>query len=230
MPVIATRQGPIGLLALDRPEKAHAYDRAHLDALLRAIRELAACTVIVVQSTGDRAFCAGADLDAMKDAAPLDALDLFSQRVFSALARVPAVTIAAIQGPAVAGGFELALACDLRIAGPRASFALPETRLGILPSAGGTTRLARLIGVSRAKAVILGGDTIDAVTALAWGVVHRLDDDPRGAALHWARTVAARDPAALALAKETLDAEESRASLGRERTAEAILYSRKSRP
>lgn len=228
MPVFATQEGPVGLLTLHRPEKAHAYDRDHLDALLEAAHSLAACTCIVIQSTGERAFCGGADLDAMSEVSPLDALNLYSQRVFTALARLSAVTIAAVQGPAVAGGFELALACDLRVAGPRATFSLPETRLGILPSAGGTTRLARLVGVSRAKAMILGGETLDAPTALAWGVVHRLAAEPHSAALDWARTIAARDPAALALAKETLDATESAASLARERTVEAILYSRKS--
>jgi enoyl-CoA hydratase/carnithine racemase len=229
MPVTAAREGRLGRLTLDRPEKAHAYDRALLEALDAAAASLADCAVIVVESTGDRAFCAGADLVAMKDAAPLDALELLSQRVFTRLARLPAVTIAAVQGAAIAGGFELALACDLRVAGPKARFELPETRLGILPSAGGTTRLARLVGPARAKAVILGGEPVDAPTALAWGLVHRLADDPKAAAWAWAEAVAQRDAAALRLAKETIDLDESAAGLARERTIEAILYSRRPR-
>jgi enoyl-CoA hydratase/carnithine racemase len=132
-----------------------------------------------------------------------------------------------VQGAAVAGGCELALACDLRVAGPRATFSLPETALGILPSAGGTTRLARLVGVSRAKALILGGDRLDAGAAFAAGLVHRLADDPEAAALAWAAEIATRDHAALRLAKTTLDAEESAASLARERAVEAVLYSRR---
>lgn len=228
MSVDVSRSGRVGRLCLHRPEKAHAYDRALLDALAEGAAALAAdCPVIVVESSGDRAFCAGADLTALRDAPALDALELHSQRVFTRLARLPAVLVCAVQGAAVAGGFELALACDLRVAGPRARFSLPETRLGILPSAGGTTRLARLVGASRAKAVILGGAELDAATALAWGVVHRLADDPKADALAWAEAVSTRDPAALRLAKEVLDAEESAASLARERTVEALLYSRR---
>lgn len=228
MPVHTEVVGRIGRLVLDRPERAHAYDRPLLDELLAAARSLAeTCAVLVVSSTGDRAFCAGADLDAMKDASPLDALELRSQRVFTALARLPVVTVAAIQGAAVAGGFELALACDLRVAGPRARFWLPETKLGILPSAGGTTRLSRLVGPSRAKEVILGGRELDAAAAHAWGLVHRLADDPRAEALAWAAQIAERDPVALALAKEHIDANESDGALARERVVEAVLYSRR---
>ncbi|MES2642283.1 MAG: enoyl-CoA hydratase/isomerase family protein [Myxococcota bacterium] len=225
MPIRTEHHGDVGQLWLDRPDRAHAYDRAHLDALLVAAEELAAAhKVLVVCSTGERAFCGGADLDAMKHAAPLDALELRSQRVFTALARLPVVTIAAVQGAAVAGGFELALACDLRVAGPAARFSLPETKLGILPSAGGTTRLARLAGPSRAKEVILAGRVLDADTALAWGLVHRIAADPRAAALAWAAEIATRDPVALAMAKELLDASESDGALARERQAEAVLY------
>ncbi len=228
MPVVVANHGPVGLLTLDRPGRAHAYDRDHLDQILAGARSLAdAHPVIVIRSSGERAFCGGADLQGMSGAGPLDALDLHSQLTFTALARLPVVLVCAIHGPAVAGGFELALACDLRVAGPRATFSLPETGLGILPSAGGTTRLSRLVGASRAKAVILGGEVLDAATALAWGVVNRLADDPRAEALAWATQIAARDPAALALAKAIIDAEESTASLARERTAEAILYGRK---
>lgn len=230
MPVHVEARGPVGLLTLDRPSRAHAYDREHLDALLDGATALAATSrVIVVQSTGERAFCGGADLDQMKEAHPLDALELRSQRVFTTLARLPCISIAAVQGAAVAGGFELAMACDLRVVGPAARFWLPETKLGILPSAGGTTRLARLIGVSRAKAVILGGASLDAEEALACGLAHRRSDDPRAAAFAWALEIAERDPLALRLAKDILDGDESDASFAKERVSEAILYARKRR-
>ncbi|MBM4365567.1 MAG: enoyl-CoA hydratase/isomerase family protein [Deltaproteobacteria bacterium] len=228
MAVHAAREGMVGTLTLDRPEKAHAYDRAHLDEILERSQALARDVgVIVVQSTGDRAFCGGADLDAMNAASFLDALELRSQRVFECLSRLSCVTIAAVQGPAIAGGFELALACDLRVAGPAARFALPETALGIIPSAGGTTRLAALVGASRAKAVVLGGDGVSAEQALSWGLVHRLSTDPRAEAARWGEQIAARDVVALRLAKQVMDAEASAASLARERVAEAILYARK---
>lgn len=185
----------VGFLTLDRPARAHAYDRSHLGLLSLAL-DAVNTPVVVVQSTGERAFCGGADLDEMSAGSPLDALDLVSQHVFTRLARLPAITIAAIQGAAVAGGFELALACDLRVVGPAARFSLPETTMGLIPSAGGTTRLARLVGVSRAKEVILGGRVLDADTALSWGVAHRKVADPRAEARAWAKELVTRDAVA----------------------------------
>ena len=226
--ILTESHGPVGVLRLNRPERAHAYDRALLDTFEAAAVELAAShRVIVVASTGDRAFCAGADLDAMQTASPLDALELRSQLVFTRFARLGVVTIAAVHGAAVAGGFELAMACDLRVAGPHARFWLPETKLGIIPSAGGTTRLTRLVGPSRAKEVILGGRVLDAKAALEWGIAHRIADDPRADAMAWAAEVATRDPVALGFAKGLIDAGESDGALARERQAEAVLYARK---
>jgi len=219
----------VGVLTLDRPSRAHAYDRAHLLALRDSFRTLAAeVSVVVVQSTGDRAFCGGADLQALETAGPLDALDLLSQQVFAEIADSPVVTIAAIQGPAIAGGCELALACDLRLVGPAARFALPETALGLIPAAGGCTRLARLVGQSVARQVILAGASISADEAVRWGLaLQPVADDPRHAALEWAHKVAGRDAVALRLAKLILGADGRQASLDAERMAEAILYSRK---
>lgn len=228
MAVHVEREGAVGVLRLDRPERAHAYDAAQLKALEAGVVALGDCAVMIVESTGDRAFCGGADLKAMAHAEPLDALELLSQRVFTRLARFSGVVIAAVQGAAVGGGCELTLACDLRVAGPHARFSLPETRLGILPAAGGTTRLSRLVGTSRAKEVILGGREVDANTALSWGLVHRIVADPRSEARVWAAEILGRDQAAMSFAKQLLDADESQASLARERTVEAILYARRS--
>lgn len=229
MSVQFQREGDLGTLTLHRPERAHAYNAAMLESLEEEIKGIAENppSVLILQSSGNRSFCAGADVGEMKRADPLSALELRSQRLFSRFARLPLVSIAAIQGPAVAGGMELTLACDLRVAGPQAMFWLPETSLGILPSAGGTTRLARLVGVSRAKEVILGGRKVDASTALSWGLVHRLAEDPREEARRWALEVAARDGLAQRLAKQLLDADEREAGLAGERVAEAILYARK---
>ena len=217
-----------GLLLLDRPQKAHAYDREHLLALQAGFRELhAQVPVIVVGSTGDRAFCAGADLGAMADVDPLAALDLLSQLVFTEIHRATCVTIVAVQGAAVAGGCELALAADLRVVGPRASFSLPETSLGIIPSAGGCTRLTRLVGPSRAKQVILAGRKLDADTAVSWGLAMERRDDPLAAALELAATLRRRDPLAQRLAKQIIDRTEDAGSLDAERLAEALLYSQR---
>lgn len=226
MAVHVEREGGIGVLRIDRPERAHAYDAAQLHALEAGILALVDCAVVVVESTGDRAFCGGADLKAMAHVEPLAALDLLSQRVFTRLARFPGVVIAAVQGAAVGGGCELTLACDLRVAGPNARFSLPETRLGILPAAGGTTRLPRLVGVSRAKEIILGGREVDANTALSWGLVHRLVADPRAEARVWGAELLGRNREAQAFVKQLLDADESTAALARERTVQTILYAR----
>lgn len=230
MSLLIRHDGPVLYLRLDRPDRAHAYNAAVLEALATALSAIEAQppAVLVVESTGSGAFCAGADLKEMAQAPPLQALDLRSQLLFTRLARLPCVSIAAIQGAAVAGGLELALACDLRVAGPKARFWLPETALGILPSAGGTTRLARLIGVSRAKEVILGGRQVDAETALNWGLVHRLAEDPHAETALWASQIVQRNPLALRLAKQILDTSESQASLALERVSEALLYSEKS--
>jgi enoyl-CoA hydratase len=228
MSILVDIRQQVGLLTLDRPERAHAYDRQHLLALRDGMAHLEeSVSVVVISSTGARAFCGGADLSQLHDADPLDALDLLSQRVFSAIAASPVITIAAVQGAAVAGGCELALACDLRVVGPAASFSLPETALGLIPSAGGCTRLTRLVGPGRAKEVILGGASIDAETAVAWGLAGRLVADPRPEALAMAERIAGRDPVALRLAKQIIDHDEDPRSLAAERLAEALLYARR---
>jgi len=125
----------------------------------------------------------------------------------------------------VAGGFELALACDLRLVGPRATLSLPETSLGIIPSAGGTTRLTAMVRPSRAREVILGGRTLSASDAVAWGLAARIVDDPLAEAVAWARRIAERSPLALRMAKRVLDALEDRGGgLAMERATEAVLY------
>jgi enoyl-CoA hydratase/carnithine racemase len=220
--------GRFGQITLQRPHRAHAYDRATLLALREARAALEAeVHVVVLCADGDGAFCAGADREALAAASPVDALDLLSQRVFDELARSPMVSVAAVHGPAVAGGCELALACDLRVIGPRARFSLPETGLGLVPAAGGCTRLARLVGGSLARDVILGGATIDADRAAQAGLGRGPVNDPRAAARALAGQLCQRDPVALRLAKLILDGDGGAASLSLERVAEALLYSRR---
>lgn len=222
------REGAVGTIRLNRPERANAYDEAHLDVLHAAIVTLRDCTVVLVRATGST-FCAGADLKELGVRRTggdwQAALNLHSQRVFTALARAPFVSIASVQGPAVAGGFELALACDLRVVGPTARFSLPETTLGIIPSAGGLTRLARLCGVSVAKGVVLGGRVVDSGEAMHVGLAHLAGTDHD--ALEWATALSRRSPAAQLAAKERLDATESDLCLLLERAAQAGLYGRR---
>jgi enoyl-CoA hydratase/carnithine racemase len=219
--------GGITVILLDRPRKAHAYDQELLHQLDAALLDVTT-SLVVLGSTGNGAFCGGADLEEMKGATAGDALEMESQALFERLATAPYVSIAAVQGAAAGGGFELALACDLRVAGPNARFFLPETSLGLIPSAGGCTRLPHVVGRGRAKEMILGGREIDAQAALAWGVVSRVSENPLEEARQWAHSLAVRDREALSLAKEILDADGDRASrLEMERFAEAGLYERK---
>ena len=230
MPIHVAIHERVGALTLDRPRKAHAYDTAHLQALAAGIARLVeeGAVVVVIASTGDGAFCGGADLDVLTGAGPLDALDLLSQRVFDQIARAPVVTVAAVHGAAVAGGCELALACDVRVVGPNARFTLPETRLGLIPAAGGCTRLPRLVGPSVAKQVILAGRSLSADDAARVGLAIGPVDDARAEAQRLAtHMVAHHDPVALRLAKGIIDASDDRASLQAERLAEAVLYARR---
>lgn len=219
------RAGAVGVIRLNRPAKANAYHQDMLAQLAAAIDALHGVAVVVVCATG-KSFCAGADLEEIAGRRTRGdwqaALGLRSQAVFTALARAPFVSIASVQGAAIAGGFELALACDLRIVGPAARFSLPETHLGIVPSAGGLTRLARLCGVSVAKGVVLGGGTLNTDDALRIGLAHRAGDDE--AAMSWAQELADRDATAQTRAKERIDALESDLSLDLERAAQAGLY------
>lgn len=229
MPLHVDIHERVGTLTLARPERAHAYDTAHLQRLAAGVRELAEAGVVaaVVRSTGDRAFCGGADLEELRTRGPEHALDLLSQRVFDALARAPFVSIAAIQGPAVAGGFELALACDLRVVGPRARLSLPEVSLGLIPSAGGCSRLPRLVGGSVARQVILAGRALSAEEAVSLGLALGPADDPTAEARRLAEALArSPEPLALRLAKGVLDGDLA-ASLREERLAEAVLYARR---
>jgi enoyl-CoA hydratase/carnithine racemase len=215
----------LGWLILDRPERAHAYDREHLDALAEGIASLRdKVAVAIVASTGEGAFCAGADLTEIAQRTIDDVVDLRSQRTFEALATAPFVSIAAVQGPAVGGGFELALACDLRVVGPQASFRFPEIELGLLPAAGGLTRLSRMVGNARTKEITWLARPVDADAALSLGLAIRKVHDARTGAADLGRELLARDPLALRLSKALLD---GGASLLGERLAQGLLTGQK---
>lgn len=214
-----------GVLTLDRQERANAYDRAHLDALEAGFIELSSQVhVVVIRAAGSGAFCGGADLKELAEATPEDARNLRSQAVFSTIAKSQTITIAAVHGPAIGGGCELALACDIRIVGPSARFRLPETSLGIIPAAGGSTRLHRLVGRSVAKQMILAGKTIGAETAVRLGLAMNLVNDPAQAAHALAIELAQRSPDALRLAKEIIDLPDPTDSLKAELLAQSELY------
>ncbi len=202
----------IVLLGLCRPEAKNALGRqllGELEAALAALAEAPAARVVVLHSLVPGAFCAGADL---KERAGMTAeqAEAFVDRLrnaFTALAALALPTVAAIEGAALGGGLELALACDLRVAGAEARLGLPETSLAIIPGAGGTQRLPRLVGPARAKDLVFTGRRIGAAEALGMGLVDRLAEAGQGlaTALDLARQISPNGPVALRVAKEAID-------------------------
>ena len=172
-------RGAVRILTLNRPDRMNALSRVLVDEIGTAARQAdadAAVRAVVVTGAGGKAFCAGADLKERDDMTEDDvrAFLWVYRRAFGALDRCGKPVIAAVQGVAFGGGLELALACDLRVADPAAQLGLVEVRVGIMPGAGGTQRLARLVGVGRAKELIVTGRRLDAAAALAMGVVNRV--------------------------------------------------------
>lgn len=201
----------IAVLTIDRPEVRNALDRRTVEALLAALRDLereAAAGALILTGGGGQVFVAGADIRQLRERRRDDGLAAINSSVFSAIERFPKPTIAAVNGHAMGGGCELALACDLRVAAEHAKFGQPEVGLGIIPAAGATQRLPRLIGLGRAKQMILTGDPIDARTALDWGLVTAVvpATDLLASARAWAMRILARGPLAVRLARLALNA------------------------
>ena len=196
---------------LARPEASNALSRALVDALDAAVASVAgdpSVRAVVVTGLG-KAFCAGADLKERRGLT-LDETRAFLDRlngVLDGVAGLRCPVVAAINGAAFGGGLELALACDLRVAAEGAAMGLVETRLGIIPGAGGTQRLTRLVGAARAKEAIFTGRRLDAATARAWGVVSEVvpDVELEAAASRLAEEIAGAAPLAVAAAKTAID-------------------------
>ncbi|WP_459710627.1 enoyl-CoA hydratase [Actinophytocola sp. KF-1] len=201
----------VRLLRLDDPGKRNAISPALQEALVSAVDTVAAdadARALVVTGNGT-AFCAGADLDATfgPPGLPVHAVRDRLRATYESFLRVrrlPIPTIAAVQGAAVGAGANLALCCDLRVAGPRARFGFTFTRLGLHPGGGCTHFLVRALGPQRAMAVLLDGATLDAPTAAAAGLVLEVVDDPVATAVATATRYAALDPALVADIKRTV--------------------------
>jgi len=166
-------------ITVNRPAKLNALNASVIAELEQAAADLAAdpsARAVVITGAGEKAFVAGADIGefAGLSADAGQALARRGQRLFDALAALPKPVIAAVNGFALGGGCELAMACHLRVASSNARFGQPEAKLGLIPGYGGTQRLPRLIGMGRALEMLLTGGTIDAATAHAWGLVNKV--------------------------------------------------------
>jgi enoyl-CoA hydratase len=199
--VLTLDNPPLNLVTLELTRRLRgALDRLATDPAAR---------VLVVTGTGPRAFCAGSDVSEF----PSVADDVVRKKLapendaYSRLDDFPKPTIAALNGLAYGGGLELAVCCDILVAGADVRLALPEVKLGVLPGSGGPVRVLRRVGEGRAKELMFTGDPIDAETALGWGLVNRVvpPGQALASALELARTLAARPNRALQLIKEAAD-------------------------
>lgn len=166
-------------ITLNRPEKRNALNRQLLRELsdtLEEIKEDKSIRTVILRGAGDEAFCAGADISMLRE---MDAYEAFmfsqsNQRIFNKIEEFPKPVIASIDGFALGGGLELAMACDLRIASRNAKFGQPEINLGIFPGSGGTQRLVKLVGVGKAKEMLMLGEVISAEEAKEIGLIHEV--------------------------------------------------------
>lgn len=201
----------VSRLTLNRP-KANAMGSTMLAELREAIDELtndASTRCLILTSSSQKVFSAGADLKERATMSQKEAVAFVSylRATMDHLAKLPMPVIAAIEGVALGGGLELALAADLRVAGRNAVMGLPETSLAIIPGAGGTQRLPRLVGVARAKDLIFTGRRIDSATALAYGLVEYWIEEGQAEskAIELAWEIAKNGPVAIRAAKEAID-------------------------
>ena len=203
-------QDGVGTIRLDRPKMNAIDEQLHLEVRAAAIEagERADVRAVVIYG-GERVFAAGADIKAMSqlDAAGMQAWGRELQDSFRTVARLPKPVIAAITGYALGGGYELALCADFRVMGAGAKIGQPEILLGVIPGAGGTQRLARLVGPAKAKDLVFTGRHVGAEEALELGLADAVvpDDEVYPTAVAMARKFAAGPPLALAAAKQAID-------------------------
>jgi enoyl-CoA hydratase len=210
----------VALVTVDRPEALNALDFDLLDDLADALERLdsdGACRAIVLTGAGSRAFAAGADIKELATQTPTSLREGGRFGVWDRLGAIKTPLIAAVRGFALGGGCELALACDMIVAGDDATFGQPEIRLGVMPGAGGTQRLPRAIGQAKAMELILTGRSMSAIEADRAGLVTRVvpAEATVDAALELAAEVASMPPLAVRAAKAAIrDARERPLSVG----------------
>ncbi len=209
--IIFTVENNIATIFFNRPKALNALNNALFDELntaLDMVRDDSSIRVLILTGAGDKAFVAGADISELARMNPLQA-KFFSrkgQKIFSKIGDLPIPAIAAVNGFALGGGSEAALACDFIYASEKAVFGLPEITLGLIPGFGGTQRLARLVGNNRAKELVFTGKNIRADKALEYGIVNKIcaPESLMEEVLKTANLIAAKGKVALRAAKEVI--------------------------
>jgi enoyl-CoA hydratase len=210
--LLLERQDQIAIITVNRPKVMNALNEQTVAELGDCISTLAidgGIRAIVITGAGEKAFIAGADISELARLSPKEAWDcaLRGQAVFDRIESLGVPTIAAINGYALGGGCELALACSIRIASQTACLGQPEVKLGIIPGYGGSQRLPRLIGKGRALEMVLAGESVPADKALEWGLVNRVVpvEKLHSEALELARRIVANSPTAVRFALEAVN-------------------------
>lgn len=203
----------IGILTINRPRVLNALDGAtlqELDEFLNSFLPHEDLKALIITGAGDKAFVAGADISQMNGMSDREFQEYvgFAHKVYDTIENSPTPTIAAINGYALGGGCELALACDIRIASDRAKLGFPEVKLGIFPGWGGTQRVTRVLGLGKTKELVFTGDLIDAAEAHRIGLVERVvpHDEVMIEAMKIAVTISKNAPTAVRLAKTAINA------------------------
>lgn len=204
------KQG-IGIVTLNRPEQLNSLNRTVLEELMTAVKSCehnAQVRVVVLTGAGEKAFCAGADIKAMNDMdfAGADEFSRLGHQCMSAIENLGKPVIGMVNGFALGGGFELALACDFLYAADTAQLGLPETKIGLFPGFGGTQRLLRLVGRARAMELVFSGRKVKAAQAYEWGIVNKVvaKAELTAAVEATAKEIAANAPVAIQCAKRVM--------------------------
>ena len=222
----------LGIITINRPESRNALNRVVLDEIANALDlflDDEGVGAVIFTGAGGKAFIAGADINQLANYTLVDGLSGRMQRLNDTIEGYELPTIAAINGYALGGGLELAMACDIRVAAEGSRFSLPETNLGIIPGAGGTQRLSRLVGRGRAVELILTGRLVDAPEALGMGLVTDVvpSSDLMDTVRKTADTIMAKGPLAVRLAKMVVKHgfdTDQQTGLLLERLAQSLLY------
>jgi enoyl-CoA hydratase/carnithine racemase len=210
LPVVTleVRDDAVALLRISRPEDKNALNSAVREQLAQQFRALASDSTVraIVLTGGEQCFVAGADIREFADATPIEMYLRHTEYLWEAISRCPKPVIAAVNGFALGGGCELAMHCDIIVAGKSARFGQPEVKLGLMPGAGGTQRLVRAVGKFQAMRIALTGCLVSAPEALAMGMVSEVvsDDQAIPRAVELAAQIAALPPLAVAQIKEVM--------------------------
>ncbi len=206
--ILVEQDGAVATITLNRPKVLNALNQETMDELVAALEALDRDDAIrcIVLTGSERAFAAGADVNEMAAATPADMLSGYRFQQWERIRKISKPIVAAVRGFALGGGCELAMLCDMIVAGEGARFGQPEINIGIMPGAGGTQRLTRAVGKARAMEIVLTGRHITATEAAAAGLVTRVvpDEVTLDEAKRLARQIAAKPPIAVRLAKESI--------------------------